>query len=54
MPDVSGMGARDAMYVLENAGLRTAITGRGSVLKQSVQAGTRIQKGQIVYLDLGL
>jgi cell division protein FtsI (penicillin-binding protein 3) len=54
MPDVSGMGARDAMYLLENAGLRTSITGRGSVLKQSVQAGTRIQKGQIVYLDLGL
>jgi cell division protein FtsI (penicillin-binding protein 3) len=54
MPDVTGMGARDALYLLENAGLRTSINGKGSVVKQSVTAGTRIQKGQTVYLDLGL
>jgi len=54
MPDVTGMGARDALYVLENAGLRTSVSGKGSVVKQSLAAGTRIQKGQLVYLDLGL
>jgi len=54
MPNVTGMGVRDALYLLENAGLRATVSGRGSVLKQSVDPGTRIQKGQTVYLDLGL
>ena len=54
MPNVSGMGLRDALYVLENAGLQVKVNGRGSVMKQSVTAGSRIQPGQTVSIDLDL
>jgi cell division protein FtsI (penicillin-binding protein 3) len=54
MPDVTGMGIRDALYVLENAGLRVQVNGRGSVLRQSVTAGSPVQHGELVALELGL
>ena len=54
MPNVSGRGLRDALYVLENAGLQVKVNGRGSVMKQSVTAGSRIQPGQTVSIDLDL
>ncbi len=52
VPNVIGMGARDALNILENAGLRVKITGRGTVLKQSIEAGTKITKGQSIILEL--
>ncbi|MCX6290424.1 MAG: penicillin-binding protein [Bacteroidetes bacterium] len=52
MPDVSGMGAKDALNVLENAGLRVKMNGKGIVSRQSVEAGTKIQKGQQITVDL--
>lgn len=54
MPNVSGMGLRDALYVLENAGLQVKANGKGSVTRQSVTAGSRISRGQIVTLEIGL
>jgi cell division protein FtsI (penicillin-binding protein 3) len=54
MPDVTGMGIRDALYVLENAGLRVQVNGRGSVVRQSVTAGSPVQHGELVALELGL
>ncbi len=51
-PDVVGMGIRDAVYMMESAGLHVKISGKGKVVKQSVIAGTKIYKGAIVELIL--
>lgn len=52
MPDVMGMGARDALYMLESRGLTVNITGRGKVVKQSIEPKTHIKKGEKVTLTL--
>jgi cell division protein FtsI (penicillin-binding protein 3) len=52
MPNVLGMGATDAVYLVEKSGLKAKINGVGRVLKQSPQPGTRCQKGQRVNLIL--
>jgi cell division protein FtsI (penicillin-binding protein 3) len=50
--DVKGMSIRDAVYILENQGLRVAFTGNGVVTKQSIQAGNKIIKGEKIILEL--
>jgi len=52
VPNVVGMGLRDALYLLENKGLRVKIVGVGKVNKQSIIPGTRI-RGQEIKLFLG-
>ncbi len=52
VPDVTGMRANDAVYLLENMGLRTSISGRGKVRQQSLKPGTRITNGQHINLQL--
>ena len=52
VPDVCGMGASNAVYLLENAGLRVIIKGVGKVKQQSLPPGTQIKPGQTVYLTL--
>jgi cell division protein FtsI (penicillin-binding protein 3) len=54
MPDVVGMGLRNALYMLENSGLRVYYTGRGRVAKQSPQPGVRISRGATVSIELRL
>lgn len=54
MPDVVGMGLRDAMFMLENSGLRVHYTGRGKVARQSPQPGVRISRGATVSIELKL
>ncbi len=53
VPDVRGMGMRDAMYLLGNEGLRVKVKGIGRVTTQSIKPGTPTQ-GQTVFLDLKL
>jgi cell division protein FtsI (penicillin-binding protein 3) len=53
VPNVQGMGARSAIYLMENAGLQVRITGVGKVKKQSLTPGNKYQKGQTVLLTLG-
>ena len=50
VPDVRGMGARDAVYLLESRGLRTTIQGCGKVKEQSVVPGTTVKKGEMCKL----
>ena len=45
IPDVTGMGARDAVFALEKRGVKTVIKGRGKVKSQSLYAGTAIKQG---------
>lgn len=52
VPNVIGMGAKDAINILENAGLRVRISGKGVVSKQSIDAGTKIQNGQQIIIEL--
>lgn len=52
VPNVVGMGAKDAVYLLENAGLQASLNGLGRVVSQSVSPGTRVSKGQTVSLTL--
>jgi cell division protein FtsI (penicillin-binding protein 3) len=52
IPDVRGMGGRDAVYVLENIGCKVSIVGLGKVVQQSVQPGTGAMKQHItLYLN---
>jgi cell division protein FtsI (penicillin-binding protein 3) len=53
MPNVKGMGLKDVVYLLENLGLRVKANGKGKVMIQSIQAGTTLTKGMIVYVELG-
>lgn len=52
VPNVVGMGLRDALYILENAGLNVRINGKGWVTRQSIQAGSRVKKGQQILIEL--
>jgi len=52
VPDVSGLGLKDAVYLLEKEGMKVIIKGSGKVLAQSVPAGTKINKGQTILLQL--
>ncbi len=52
IPNVTGMGLRDAMYVLENHGLRVRFKGHGKVRKQAPTYGTPFEKGTIITLEL--
>jgi cell division protein FtsI (penicillin-binding protein 3) len=44
VPNVQGMGARDAVYILESKGMQVMIQGSGKVVTQSIAAGTAIKK----------
>ena len=52
MPNVIGMGLKDAIYLLENAGLKVKVIGSGSVKKQSIRVGEKIFKGAMLTLEL--
>ena len=52
VPDVVGMGASNAIFLLENAGLKVKINGIGKVKKQSLTPGSSYRPGQTVYLSL--
>ena len=52
VPDVKGMGAKDAVYLLESQGLRVRLTGMGKVTAQSITPGSYLHKGQTITLTL--
>ncbi len=54
LPNVLGMGARDAIYLLEKLGCKVRLTGVGVVRQQSLSVGSRIVPGTPVLLSLGL
>jgi cell division protein FtsI (penicillin-binding protein 3) len=51
-PNAVGMGAKDAVYAMESAGLRVSLTGQGTVVAQSVPPGSKVRKGRTVILQL--
>lgn len=52
VPDVTGMGLKDAVYLLETNGMRVQVQGSGTVQTQSVAPGTATLKGQTILLQL--
>ncbi|MDO5570917.1 MAG: penicillin-binding transpeptidase domain-containing protein [Bacteroidales bacterium] len=52
VPNVIGMGAKDAVFLLENCGLKAQITGVGKVYSQSRRGGERFNKGDRIVLNL--
>ncbi len=53
VPDVSGMTFRDAIYLLEQSGLKVSYDGNGRVVRQSLSPGVKVKKGDRIYLRLG-
>ena len=54
VPDVRGMSLRDAIYILENSGLRVRYNGKGRVLRQSPEHGARYNENTVVSLDMNM
>ncbi len=52
MPDVKGMGLKDALYALENRNIKCVPSGRGKVKGQSVPPGLALQKNETVFIQL--
>ncbi|MBC9913632.1 penicillin-binding transpeptidase domain-containing protein [Chitinophaga varians] len=52
VPNVTGMGLKDALYLLENAGLRVVVKGAGKVKTQSLPGGTKIGNEQTIVIEL--
>ncbi|HIT84112.1 MAG TPA: transpeptidase family protein [Candidatus Avibacteroides faecavium] len=52
VPDVTGMGAMDAVYLMEKAGMKVELTGVGKVRSQSVRPGSVVKRGATVHLSL--
>lgn len=53
VPNVKGMGLRDALFLLENAGLKVQVNGKGTVKKQSLNPGSPFEKNQTILIELG-
>jgi cell division protein FtsI (penicillin-binding protein 3) len=54
VPDVRGMSAKDALYLLENKGIDVELKGEGYVKKQSVVPGTLVSNTDKIILELGM
>ncbi len=52
VPNVKGMGVKDAVFLIEKQGFLTTIEGKGVVISQSINAGTKLKKGEVVHLVL--
>jgi cell division protein FtsI (penicillin-binding protein 3) len=52
VPDVTGLGLKDAVYLLENMGLKVSAAGRGKVVHQSLAQNADFSKGQSIKIEL--
>lgn len=52
MPNVRGMGLKDALFLLENMGIKVSVKGKGKVTSQSIAPGEAVAKGISVVLEL--
>lgn len=53
VPNVTGMMLKDALYILENRGLKVTFNGTGRVQTQSIGPGNKVYKGNTIFLKLG-
>ena len=52
VPDVVGMGGRDALFLLEKMGIKVKLTGVGVVVQQGLAPGHTIRSGETITLRL--
>lgn len=52
VPSVIGMNLRDALFALENKGLKVRANGMGKVVAQSIPPGSALQKGAMLQITL--
>jgi cell division protein FtsI (penicillin-binding protein 3) len=52
VPNLNGLSAKDALFLLENSGFHVKLVGMGSVKKQSIDAGQKFNKGDKIILIL--
>jgi len=52
VPNLNGLSAKDALFLLENSGFHVKLFGIGSVKKQSIEAGQKFNKGDKITLIL--
>lgn len=52
VPDLKGMGLKDALYAIENNGYRCVYEGIGHVVSQTPKAGTECRKGETIKIVL--
>jgi len=50
VPDLMGMGAKDAVYLAERLGLNVQVQGRGKVVSQTIKPGTFVQRGSRIII----
>ncbi|WMX13829.1 MULTISPECIES: penicillin-binding protein [unclassified Aureispira] len=53
VPNVVGMGLRDALYLLENRNIRVKVRGSGKVKSQSIKPGRSVNEAHTIELVLG-
>ena len=52
VPNVVGMDITDAVYLLENMGIRTEFSGQGTIKEQSLHAGDTLKANSVIHLKL--
>ena len=52
VPDLKGMGLKDALYILGNAGFKVSVNGKGKVVNQSIAAGEQLTKNLLISIEL--
>ena len=52
VPNVAGMGAKDAVYLLQQRGLKVRLNGAGEVQQQSIPPGSEAIRGKTITLVL--
>jgi cell division protein FtsI (penicillin-binding protein 3) len=52
VPNVVGMTAKDAVYLIESTGMNVRIEGFGRVVSQSIKAGTQAASGVVIQIVL--
>ncbi len=52
VPNLNGLTAKDALFLLENSGFNVTLFGMGSVKKQSLEVGKKFNKGDKITLIL--
>ncbi len=52
VPNVIGMGLKEAIYLLERSGLRVSFSNIGQVVSQSIEAGSNFERGTLIKIKL--
>ena len=52
VPDIMGLGLKDAIFIIENSGLKCSYSGTGHVSSQNPKAGTKVANGSTITFNL--